>query len=742
MPHLDDKDVPIEEIKDDEALLVRMRERFKLMQEAHKENNDAALKDFKFIYEPGSQWTEELKAKRGNRPCYEFNKIRVTAKRVINDMRANRASGKVRGQEGGDKETAEILNGLIRNIWSVSDADSITDAASEYQVGAGKGAWRVTTGYTADDAFEQDIKIEPVDNPFCLLSDPMAKDQLKRDAEDWIYTEKVSKASYKAKWPNADPISFEDESDDDEDWQDDESVRIAEYWYKVPTTKLLLQLQDGKVVDGESDEAQLIPPDQIKNRREVKTHKIMMFIASGDAILEQPTEWAGSLFPWVECYGEYMVIDGKTVWHGIGRHAKDAQRSYNIARTAISETISSAPLFKYWATAAQSEGHMTKWSIAHNENIPVAVYNADPKAPGPPQRQGGADVPVALMQESQMASEEINMVSGIFAADVGAANQANSGKQEIARQQQGAIATFNYPDNRAKSIQLTWEILLDLVPKIYDTERELRVLGSDGEEDYKRVNTFVKDDMGNEVKINDLSVGRYDVTITTGPSFSTRRQEFAETVMPLFNGNPEMMMAYGDLLYKSMDLPYSDEMAERAKAMLPPPIQAMLNKDTEVPPEVQNMMAQAKQAMEQVQMHFQEVQQAAQETGLEKAEVEKLTADLETKAAKFDAKVAKEIARIAEKEAKLTIQAVSGEKDAVIQEGNQVIEQNRMTTEEQLAGQMAQAVEYIAQQAQQFNEMAVQVMGDIKTAAESRPIVKEVRMERENGKPVAVPVYQ
>jgi len=733
------------QMQKDEELLKTIRTRFTAMTEADQDNRQEAMIDMKFINVPGEQWEENMKKNRGNRPCYEFNKTRVTAKRIINDMKANPAEGKVRGVEGGDKDVAEIIEGLTRNIWNISNADTIIDYASEYQVSAGMGAWRITTDFSTDTAFDQDIHIEGIPNPFCLYADNNSKEQYKRDADDWILTEKVSKKEFKHRWPKAEPVNFDDtEFDDDEDWEDEEQIRIAEYWYKEPTTKELLQLVNGQVVDAESDEGIEIlkQPDAIKNRRTVKTSKIMMVIASGRAILEAPTEWAGSMFPFVMIYGEYIVIDGRTYWWGIGRFAKDAQRSYNITRTAITETIAGTPLSTIWATPEQIEGHQSTWAIAHKENMPYRLYNADPKAPGAPQRTGGSDVPVALIQESQIASEEINMVTGIFAADVGAANQASSGRQEIARQQMGQIATFNYQDNRGKGIQRTWEILIDLIPNIYDTDRELRIIGPTGEDAYKKVNTFVKNDLGEDIKINDLSLGRYDAVVTLGPNFSTRRQEAAETYQTLMQGNPGIFPIAGDLIFKSMDLPFSEEISERLKIMLPPEVQSLVNEEQEVPAEVQIMMRQAETAMGQVEQLGQQVQEAAQQANLDKAEVEKLTAELETKQAKFEAQVAKEVANLAKKGADLVIQEVNINKEDFIQEGQQEVDQRKDEVSLDLAKELAASVEVIQNMAAQFNQSAVETINQIQATAEARPKVVRVDAVRKDGKLSAVPVFE
>jgi hypothetical protein len=238
------------------------------MVEADEDNRREAMIDMKFTNLPGYQWSDSMKQERGNRPCYEFNKIRISCKRIINDMRANRPHGKVRAVENGDTDIAEINEGLIRNIWNVSDGDTIVDYAGEYQVAAGMGAWRVSTEYSDDTAFNQDIIIEEIQNPFTLYCDPSCRDLMQRDAMDWLLTERISNKEFEARWPDAEKSDFEGivEFDDDEDiWQDEEYVRIAEYWWKKPVKKEIWQVQgpDGqvRVVDSTSDEGQALAKD-------------------------------------------------------------------------------------------------------------------------------------------------------------------------------------------------------------------------------------------------------------------------------------------------------------------------------------------------------------------------------------------------------------------------------------------------------------------------------------------------
>lgn len=629
--------------KQEKELLVTLRERHKRAVEADQDNRRKALEDMRFCNIPGEQWDPIVKNERGTeRPYYEFNKVRVSVKRVINDMRSNRPQGKVRAFEDGDKDTAEVYEGLCRNIWNVSDGDSAIDSAAEYQVTAGIGAWRINTKYSDDTAFDQDIVVEAIRNPFCLYADPASKDALKRDARYWLLTTKVSKSEYETRWPNKTVSDFEaSEFGDEEDWRDEDTVRVCEYWYKEPYTREIALLSTGQTVDlSEVDSATFAAQGiEVIRTRTVQSQRIKSVIASGEAILEGPSDWAGSMFPFVQVHGECMVVDGKTHWFGLVRFAKDAQRAYNVARTSITETIALAPNSKFWATHAQAEGNTTLWSEAHRKLYPYMLYNPDAKAPGPPVSMPGAQVPIALIQEAQIASDEIKAVTGIFDASLGNRGNETTGVAIRARQAQGEIATFNYMDNMAKGIRRTWEILIDLIPKIYDTERSVRILGADGAEKYAKVNQI---DPATGQVVNDLGRGKYDVAITVGPSYTTQRQEAVEAYTQIGQAQPALYQLAGDIIFRNMDLPGAEQIAERLKAMLPPQIQQTLSEGKPIPPEAQAMMAQAQAAMQQVQQHGQLVQKASEELQQEKSaadqaknEVKLAAADLQVKEAQL-----------------------------------------------------------------------------------------------------------
>lgn len=738
------KDERTKSAKSSADLVAKVRNRFDQMVEADQNNRTLALEDLRFVNEPGAQWDPVMKKYRGDRPCYEFNELRLKCKRIINDMRANRPQAKIRGYEDSDKKTAEIIEGLGRNIWNCSDGDTIVDLAGEYQVAAGMACWRIVTDYESDESFDQDIYIEGIKNPFCLYCDPAAQDPLKRDAEDWVLTEKISRKAYEAKWPDAEVVDFGGvQFDSDDDWgaADSEMVRIAEYWYKEPIDVELWKLKDGRVVDASDEAAALIPKDQIAQKRTVKGHQIMMAIVSGDAVLTPPQVCAGKQHRFVMIHGESLVIDGKTVWFGLPRFAKDAQRNLNIVQTAALESTAANLQSKWWVTADQSKGLIDSWKRAIQENIPFALYNPDQHAPGPPQRMAGPEVPVAMLQLGQQAHSLINTTTGIFEASQGAPSNEQTGRAILARQQQGEIATFNYQDNMAKGIQRTWEILIDLIPEIYDTERSLRILGSDGAEDYVKVNQVIQDPQtGQLVTVHDLNVGRYDVTITTGPNFSTKRVEASEVYGQLSQQFPQLMTVAGDLVFKSLDLPYSEDIAERIKTLLPPQIQQMLQKDKQQSPEVAQAMLQVQQAMQLVEQQGKMVTAAAAELEQEKAlgekqqaEIKTAIANLQTQQARFDADVARQLATL---------------KVAEVQAQQSLASDSNANERENLSAELQRAVAEIQSMGAQFMQNAVQTMADIQSkqgptvVVPHKPKIVAIRAKRENGELTAIPVYE
>jgi hypothetical protein len=695
---------------------------------AEQENRRHYREDMLFTFKPGNQWTKSDKKARGlDRPMYEFNETRVNAMSVINHIRANRPAAKIRGVEEGDKQLAEIRQGLYLNITNNSDFDSTKDYAAAHQVGGGYGIWRIDTEYSDDSAFDQDIVIRGIVNPLCARCDPSDKTELKRKAKYWFFESKIDNDEYESRWPKAERTSFDVDEDLDPN-DDSDSTWVAEYWRKVPTVKNICLLSDGKTID--KDITPNLPEGvTVVREKRLNTFKIEQYIISGDAVLEGPTPFVGTNLPFVPVYGFYVVIEGRVEWCGLTRYQKDPQRALNWALTSVYESIGNAPQSKYWATPEQAKGNANQWAEAQAKNLPALLYNPDPLAPGEPKRMGGADVPVALIQASGMARDALKASVGIFNASIGQTSNETSGRAIRARQDEGMVATFNFGDNMAKAEKRTCEIINGMLPGIYDTERNIRILGQDGAEKYLKINS--RDPMTGEV-INDMSAGKFDFTITTGPSFATQRQEAAEFYLGMAQGNPQVMGAAGDLIVKAQDYPMSDAIAERLKLTLPPMIQQAINKDKPVPPEVQAALAQIEQLQMQIQEQGALVQEASQ-----KAQVEKNAAD------KAKADVAVASANIKVQEAQLA-QAVAEFKELVATQNAQLgatTEQQAATNDrESLGAEIQTAVAVLQTQFAEFQQQALAVIMQAQAVSQPQVIVmnppkeKRITLQRINGR--------
>lgn len=551
-----------------------MRAAFNRAVDADKDQRQLALDDVRFVWVQGNQWDFKARKNReqNGRPCYEFNKIKATVKQVVNDQRQNRPQIKVRPTENTDARLAEVMQGLIRNIEASSQSDIAYDEAFRFAVTGGFGAWRIETAYDGEATFDQCVKISPIRNPFSVYFDASAREWDRRDARHVWVTEVISKAEFKSRYPKAEVVSFDQGGTGDQfiaDWWMDDAVRICEYWYKVKAKKTIYQLSTGEVVEAEkfdpvSDELAQQGITVAKSR-DIEYDKVMMEIVSGSETLEGPTEWAGKFIPIIPVWGELTCVDGVDRYSGMVRVARDAQTLYNYHRSVLVEAIANAPKSPFLATPKMIEGHERQWQDIGVANDPVLLFNPDQEGGGRPQREQGPDFPAALANAHALDADDIKATTGIYDASLGARSNETSGRAIMARQREADVGTFDFIDNLTRAMKYQGEILVDLIPKIYDTERVIRVLGEDGQEDYVRLNAQVYDTQsGQFVTLNDLSMGRFDVAVTVGPSYTTQRMEAVEVMMQLAQ-NPSIGPVVADLIAKNLDMPGAQELEKRMR---------------------------------------------------------------------------------------------------------------------------------------------------------------------------------
>lgn len=554
--------------------LAEMRERYNRACDYWADGYDKAVDDIKFVTIPGHQWNDELKKRRKNRHCYEFPKLRMMAQQIINEQKQSRPQGKVRGTEDGDRALAELLQGICRNIEASSNAEYAYDMAFEQAVRGGLGFWEITTDYARQDDFDLDIRIEPVRNFAAVKPDPAAVKPDRRDAHFYFVEDRMSRDEFKRRFPDADLEGF-DAAHECERFRDAGQICVLKYWWKEPKKRELWQLTTGAVTY--ADEAGVTEEDlaamgvQIVRRRVVESHIVKCALTNGHEFLSEPVEFPSQFIPIVPCWGFLDMVDGVEHFAGVVRFNRDSQRLHNVHKTAAIEAVAKAPKAPFIAKPSQVKGFKHMWENANAEDYPI-LYVAEDSV-GVPQRAQQAELPAALLQLAALDNEDMRAQTGQFAANLGAPSNESSGRAIAMRRAQGATSTFNFIDNLSQAMRYTYEILGDMIPRVYDTPRVVRVLGEDGGEKFKQLYQEVVDPAtGQTVVLNDITKGKYDYTVTIGPSYATQRMEAAEAFSQLAGQIGGTMPGLGPLLsyqaVKNLDLPGNEEIDKALRKIL------------------------------------------------------------------------------------------------------------------------------------------------------------------------------
>ncbi|MFZ2403696.1 MAG: portal protein [Methylobacter sp.] len=604
-------------------ILKEALEAFKAASEAEADNRAAALDDIRFS-RLAEQWPEDVKSQRETegRPCLTINKLPAFIRQVINDSRQNSPSIKVHPADSiADPDTAEIINGLIRNIEVTSDADVAYDTGLDCAVTSGFGFWRVNVDYAFDDSFDKDIVIHAVPNQFSIYGDPYST---KSDSSDWntaFVLDTLTQEQFKRKYKGADPKStWQVEYNElPAPWGGEDSITIAEYWTRSEVKKIIVRLSDDTVMDAEQykknqEMFQMLGLEVIGDR-ETRGYKVKQRIMTGAEVLET-NDWAGRYIPIISVYGEEVNVEGRRHLRSLVRDAKDPQRMFNYWRSASTELVALAPKTPFIGPKGAFTTDSEKWASANTKSHAYIEFDG----PIPPQRQPFAGVPAGALQEALNASDDIKSIIGIYDAAMGARSNETSGKAIMARQRESDVSTFHFIDNLNRAIRHTGRVLIDLIPHVYSGERVVRILGGEDRKtpENVRINAPVKLPDGTE-KIYDLTAGKYDLTVDSGPSFTTRREEAASQMIEFVRAFPQAAPFVGDLLAKNLDWPGADEFRKRLEAMLPPELKG----DGEQDPQVQVLGQQMEQMKQQGMQLIQQLQEANQ----------KLQADLENKQA-------------------------------------------------------------------------------------------------------------
>lgn len=604
-------------------IIKEAQEAFRIAQDTENDNRLAALDDIKFARN-SEQWDVAIEQERrlSGRPCLTVDKLGPVIRQIVNDARQNRPSCKVVPVDSkADPETAEVMSGIIRNIEAMSDADVAYDTAIDHSASGGFGYWRINLEYAMNaidedgladvgpEMFDKNIFIRRVSNPFSIYGDPYST---AADSSDWntaFVTDTLTIDQFKKKYPKAEQTDFTGAtwSKMPAPWKEGDGVQVAEYWKRDKQIKQAYAVEvvgeDGPsmVFMFEADFKNIKPQLEsgmakvIGQPRPVYSYKTTQYIINGAEVLEE-NPWAGCYIPIVPIYGDEVNIEGKRIFKSAIRDAKDPQRMLNYWSTTATELVALAPRVPFLGPKGAFKSDTKKWSTANSVSHPYIEYDG----PTMPQRQPGPQIPSGVLQMLAQASDDIKSITGIYDASLGARSNETSGRAIMARQREGDVSTFHIIDNQNRGIRHTGRILVDLIPKVYSSERVARILGEDGKSEMRPVNQQYETQKDGQaiVAMHDLRTGRYDVTVSSGPSFTSRREEAAQQMLQLGQAMPEAMGYMFDLLARNLDWPGADEIAKRAEKVIKKLHPEVFDEGGQVPPEIMQQVEQMQQAMQ------------------------------------------------------------------------------------------------------------------------------------------------
>lgn len=610
--------------KDKKELHKRALEEFALCRDADEHNRVAALEDLKF-WRLGEQWPEGAKSQRQQeqRPCLTFNKGPTFIRQVVNEGRQNKPAIKVHpADDTADVQTADIINGLIRNIEYSSNADVAYDTGLDFGASCGIGYWRVGIEYAHDDTFDLDIEIQRIDNPLAVYRDYATT---AADSSDWMrcfVIDAISCEEFEAKYKGKEKVDWDGDMYGamPNDWRDGKDVIIAEYWCREEVTRTICLMSNGEVmaadwlaetmVDLPMGAPNMTNEDMLAlqgitraSERETKSYKVTQHIMNGVEILET-NEWAGRYIPIVPVYGEEINVEGKRYYRSMLRDARSAQENFNYWRSASTELVAMAPKAPFIGPAGAFESDAEKWATANTKAHAYIEFDVVSEAGGmPPQRQPFAGVPAGVLQEALNASDDMKAVIGIYDAGLGARSNETSGIAIGARKAESDTGTFHFIDNQARAIRHTGRIIIDLIPHVYTKPRVIRIMGVDKEPQNVPINQPLQQqgqapDEDGFAQIYDLTAGKYDLTVDTGPSFQTRREEASAGMVELLRALPQAAPILAPRLAKAQDWPDAEDVAKELE---------LLN------PAAQGKSPEAQAAQQQIQQLSQGMQEAQQQ---------------------------------------------------------------------------------------------------------------------------------
>lgn len=724
----------------DDEILEEARARLKASSEADSDDRERARDELKFAWNvDNAQWDDEAKKVRKNRPMLTENRLPSFIRQAINDIRQSRPAARVLPvDDQADKWTAQVKEGLIRNIEANSRADMAYDNAAQYAGFCGRGYWKITTEYL-EDSFDQDIVIVPIKNPFAIFDDPSCQLPDKSDRKFLFEADWVDNDEFEREY-GEEPTAFTDAQEalgsDTSRWFEEDKTLIAHYWRVKCDYEPLYQMSDGAVVKdaqayvaewrqknammvsaiaaqaaqavqqmaaqgGDPSQMQIPPAPMLQEpsvvqQRNQERKSVEWFLLTGTKVYRKG-KWAGKFIPYAYVGGDEIAIEDKNHTKGMTADVQDLTKANNYVLSAQMESIALSPKVPYIGPKGAFKTDAQKWATANQQSYAYIEFDGTV----PPTRSDQVMVQPELASVKAGLVDGMRAVVGLMGASLGDKGPEVAWRAIAARQSEGDTAIFHFMDNLVRAVRYSAMCIIDLIPKVYDTKRVIRIINPDSKPMNVAIGQMFVDPQTGETKEIDFSKGKYDVTVSAGPAFETQRQQTAATLVGLSDRNPALFGAAGDIVVKSLALPQAEEIAERLKRTVPPHVLG------------EGPTPQEQQLQQQIQQMQQALQEQSTNLAMLQSELAKQQATLAGKQVDYESKVADLNAKIQQsqidyetaladkerKEAELAMTYAKAFKEvadtAAVDQSGQMLEmvQGLLAEHEQKVGQMLPALE-------------------------------------------------
>ena len=584
-----------------EALLRRIKERYRYGMQKWQRNRDEGKLNMRYL--AGDPWSDKEKQARVDRPTVCPDELNQYVNQIVNTARQNPRGVIVDpAGNGATEQLAEYRENRIRAIEYGCNASQVYVSGLQAAVERNVGFWKVSRQYISDDTDEQEILILPVPNPDTVLIDPDYKELDGSDIKWAFELDRMPMHEFKAQFPDAEKVSFtaSDWGEYASDWYGEQFILLASYWE--------IEQSEGKGKSG----------------RVIQQRKVRQYLTNGVEILKEGAVQPGPYIPLIPVFGKELWVDytgaAERVLLSLVSLARDPQKALAYVMSSMLEDTGQIPKATFLGAVGQFETDADNWGVINKVYFPTIQYDVvvDPatgQALPPPQR-------VQLTPNFQSYGVGVDIcrraiMSAMGVSPLPTAAQRPNQKSGVALskiQSEQAVGSYHLVDAYDRAIKLTGRIINNWLALVDTDEGERPVRLADGKHKLVKINTaaaVMEGEHEYHFPIAD-DQGRYQVTISSGPSHESQREEgseFVDTLMtnlkdlPLAPPQMQKLMALGIRL-KQLG-PLGDQMAD----VIDPPNQGA---------QQQQQMAQMQQQAQQQQELLAQMQGQLQELLLER----------------------------------------------------------------------------------------------------------------------------